>query len=158
MARKQKELPGLEKQVENPAIEEAAEKYVEILAEHNALSKKKTDAMRMLLAQLKTHGLKEYEFADENGEILIAKIKEGKETAIVESAGESAGEVELEAGDSDAGDDDGLVVEAARAKKAQHDVNVETDDDGDVVVPETAAPKKKSKRAAKASVRAAGVH
>lgn len=146
MARKQKELPGLEKQVENPAVEEAAQKFCELRDEHDAIGKKKTDAMRMLLAQLKTHGLKEYEYTDENGNVLVARIKEGKESAVVENAGEA----ELEVGGDDAGEA-GILEEARAAKKAQHDVNVETDDEGDVVVPERAAPKKKSKRATKAS-------
>ena len=147
MARKQKELPGLEKQVENPAVEEAAQKFCELRDEHDAIGKKKTDAMRMLLAQLKTHGLKEYEYTDENGNVLVARIKEGKESAVVENAGEA----EFEVGDGDGDGEAGILDEARAAKKAQRDVNVETDDEGDVVVPERAAPKKKSKRATKAS-------
>lgn len=141
MARKQKELPGLEKQVENPQIEEAAEAFCKMRNERDALTKKTTLAMLTLLATLKTHKVEEYEYVDDFGEVLVARIKLGKEVAVVEKTGEAESEI------GEGVDDEESILDTAKrqAAKSQADSNVAEDDDGDVVVPDKAAPKTKRK-------------
>lgn len=144
MARKQQEIPGFERQAENPAIEEAAFALVELENEHSAIGRKKTLAMHTLLATLKAHNVPKYEVVNpETGEVFVAQIKLGKETAVVVKSGEVE-DVEDESDATDTGPGEGILAQAA---KAQADANVEETDDGDVTVPDKPAPKAKRKKA-----------
>lgn len=138
MARRQKEIPGFEKQIENEAIEKAAESFVEANEAWKKAAKTRGAKQMELLATLRAEKRERYEFVDETGNVLVAKIAYGDEKAVVEKSGES----ETSPDDDSADHTDGLV---AQAQKAQKDANVE-ESDGDVVVPETSAPKSKRKK------------
>lgn len=138
MARRQKEIPGFEKQIENPVIEAAAESFVEANAAWKKAAKTRGAKQIELLATLRSEKREQYEFVDENGNVMVAKIVYGDEKAVVEKSGESESSP-----DDETADTDGLV---AQAQKAQKDANVEEDPFGDVVVPETSVPKKKRKK------------
>ena len=137
MARKQKELPGLEREIKNPAVEEAAEAYCKVRDERSALSKKEKLAMLTLLATLKAQGLSKYEYLDDNGEILEALIEQGAEKAVVRKTGEA----ETEVGEGADSDDEESILDTAKRSAAKNQA--------DVVVPETAAPKGKKARGGK---------
>lgn len=137
MSRKQAEIPGFERQVENPAVEEAAAKYCTIRDERSALSKKEKQAQLELEATMRAHNVERYEYLDDNGEVLVAKIVTGTTKAVVEKTGEA--EVEIGEGVDDPSSD-GLIADA---QKAQRDAGVAEDEDGNVIPLDTAAPKKK---------------
>lgn len=147
MARKQAEIPGFERQVENPAVEEAAEAYCKVRDERSAMSKREKIAMHTLLATMKAAGLTKYEYLDNQGEILMAQIETGAEKAVVKKTGEYDAEVG-DGVDSDEGDGPsvGLLDQVAQA---QLDANVGETDDGDVVVPDTASPRQKKGKKSK---------
>lgn len=86
--RKQKEIPGFERHVENPAVEEAARKYCQIRNERAAQSKKEKQAQLELLATMRANGLERYEYLDDDaGEILEARIVIAPEKAEVVKTG-----------------------------------------------------------------------
>lgn len=145
MARRQAEIPGFERQVENPAIEEAARAYVEVRDERAALSKKEKLKQLELIAIMRAHNVEVYEYQDDQGEILVVRIKQGDEKAVVEKTGEA--EAEIGSGFSDGSDapagEDGLINQALAEQAA---AGVAEDDEGNVVPIDSAKPKGKSKK------------
>lgn len=141
MTRKQTEIPGFERQVENPAVEEACVKWLEVTRQRAELSKKEAQAKAAAQATMQAHGYTEYRFWDDVlGGYRPARI-DTKETIVIDKdiehddpPGES-----VEAGE-DPGPSEGLLADAA---KAQKDANVAEDPDGDIVVPDEAPPAKK---------------
>ncbi|HVK89493.1 MAG TPA: hypothetical protein VM513_35465 [Kofleriaceae bacterium] len=147
MARKQAELPGIERQIENPVVEEAAQAFVDANETWKHAGKTRTKKHIELLAQMRTHGIERYEFPDENGELLVAEIVTGDEKVVVRKTGEA--DVEIGEGVEASGDvTGGLLEDAARVQAAN---GVEVDDDGNVVPPDVAAPKAKRSKGKKRS-------
>lgn len=150
MARRQAEIPGFERQVENPAVEEAATKYLEIMRERAELSKKEGRAKLDLLAVMRANNVEQYEFPDDSGEIMVVRINT-KENVKIDKSGETNDDPgEGIDGPEDVAQD-GLLADA---RKVQQDANVEETTDGDVTVPDTAAPKKGGKRGGKKGAKA----
>jgi hypothetical protein len=141
MARKQAEIPGFERQVENEAIELAAQAYCEVRDQRAALSKKEKQKQLELQALMKAHKVPRYEYIDDNGEVLEAVIVIGEEKAVVRKTGEAESEVGegVETGGSSGPDVHAGLIR--QAEKAADDANVGESVDGDVVVPEKMAPK-----------------
>jgi hypothetical protein len=139
--RRQSEIPGFERQVENEHVERAAAAYCTIRDERAAQSKKEKQAQLELEATMRAHGYDRYEYTDDYGEVLVARIVVGSSKAVVEKTGEA---------DSEIGDGldstDSLV---AQSRKAQLDAGVAESEDGDVVVPDSSVPRTKKKRGPK---------
>ncbi len=144
MARKQAELAGFERQVANPAVEEQAQRFVVANETWKQAGKKRTQEHLGLLAQMRTHGLERYEFPDENGELLVAEVLTGDPKVVVRKTGEADIEIGegVESGD-DTSTGGGLLEDAAALQQAN---GVAENEDGDVVPPDVAAPKKKRGR------------
>ncbi|MDQ3295088.1 MAG: hypothetical protein M3619_00700 [Myxococcota bacterium] len=143
--RKQMQIPGTER-TEIPDIEVAAEAYREIRDERSELSRGEAQKKAELLALMRVHKTKKYRYHDGNGEELEVIIDDEPKVKV-----RKTGEAESEIGEGvDVGPGlsvappvhEGLIAQAMRAQ----DGNVEEDEDGDVVVPDTAAPKGKAKR------------
>ena len=141
MTRKQAEIPGFERQIENAAVEEAAITYYALVRDRSALSKKEKAAQLTLEATMRAHNLLRYEYQDDDGEILVAKIVEGATKAVIEKTGEAESEI----GTAVEPSGEGLLADAA---KVQRDAGVAVDEGGDVVPIDSAVPRtpKKGKR------------
>jgi hypothetical protein len=139
---KQTRIPGTER-TDHPEIEQVALDYCSTRDERSALSKKEHTKKVEMFALLRAHKLDSYKFWDPNAKkYRVARIKETDPTvevvdtdeAIEEvGAGVATGEGETPAGMK------GLIDMA----KAANEANVEVTDEGDVSVPDTAAPKSK---------------
>lgn len=146
--RKQMQIPGTErKQV--PEVEQAAESYREVRDERCELSRREKQKKLELLAVMKAHKVKKYKYDDENGEEILISLDEREPEVTVKKTGE----VENEIGEGVVSGEgaapagmDGLIAEAM---KAQNDASVEETSDGDVAVPDKAAPKKRRGRKSK---------
>jgi hypothetical protein len=149
MAKKQLNIPGTERK-EIPEVEAAAEAYREVRDDRCELSKKEAQKKLELLAVMRANKIKIYRYPDENGEELEVLVDDEPKVKL-----RKTGEADVEIGEgfpieADAGPSDGLVNQALRS---QAEAGVEVTADGDVVVPETSAPKgkKKAKKKAKPS-------
>jgi hypothetical protein len=143
--RRQIQIPGTERKA-HPEVEEAAGAYVVVRDERAELSKREAQKKMELLAVMRAHKLAAYKFYDDNGEELVARIDDGDPKVSVRRTGEA--EPEIGEGISSGEDTkpagmDGLIAQAMAAQ--DNAASVEVTDDGDVVVPEKAAPKKARK-------------
>jgi hypothetical protein len=140
--RKQIQIPGTERK-EHPEVEEAAGAYVVVRDERSELSKREAQKKMELLAVMRAHKLAVYKFYDDNGEELVARIDDGDPKVSVRRTGEAEPEIGEGISEPKSSGMDGLI---AQAMKAQDDaVGVEVTSDGDVTVPDKAAPKKARK-------------
>ena len=146
MARRQAEIPGFEKQIENPAIEDAARAYCEVRDERAELSKKEKIKQLELLAIMRAHKVEVYEYLDDDGEILVVRIKQGDEKAVVEKTGEAEPEIGSGINPDIDQRETNLITDALAA---QQDAGVSEDDEGNVVPIESAKPKAKKGRKSK---------
>ena len=143
--RRQTTIPGTERKT-HPEVEEAAAEYVIVRDERSELSKRESQKKLELLAVMKAHKLKVYKFYDENGEEMVARVDDGDPKVSVRRTGEAEPEIGEGIADSsvEPAGQKGLI---AQAMKAQDDAaHVEVTDEGDVVVPDTTAPKAKKGR------------
>jgi hypothetical protein len=140
--RKQMQIPGTERK-SVPEVEEAAQAYREVRDERCELSRKEKQKKLELLAVMKAHKVKKYKYDDENGEEMLVSLDEREPDVTVRKTGEAESEVGEGVSSGNGVSDNvhpGLI---AQAMKAQADVGVEETSDGDVVPPETSAPKAK---------------
>lgn len=144
MTRKQVTFAGPEfKRPDHPEIEEAALAYVDVRDQRMSL--KRTEAQKKIEmgTLMKAAKIKAYKFYDEkSGVYRIARIEPGEETFVVEQTDEHVPEVGagVPTGSPPNGDvPKGLIDQAL----ADSENNVEVTSDGDVVVPDKAAPKAK---------------
>ncbi len=144
--RKQQEIPGTERK-QHPEIEAAAAAYVDVRDERAELSKRETQKKLELLAVMRAHKLSVYKFYDQQGEELVARIDDGDPKVSVRKTGEA--EPEIGEGLSEAPEPAGMQGLIAEAERAQDAANVEETTEGDVGVPDKAAPKKSRKRGSK---------
>ena len=153
--RKQTELPGLEKPIENEAVEEAAQAYCELRDQRSALSKREKQAQMNLIAVMhaevaaKRLKIPRYTYLDDNGDELEVVIELGAEKAVVRKTGDAESEIgEGVAERDDQGDaGDNVLRQAAASQRA---AGVAENDDGDVVPTDASAPKAKRGRPRKA--------
>lgn len=143
MAKRQQVIPGTERK-SDPDVEAAAERYIEARDERMKCSKTEKQAKLELIATLQSRRIKKYKFDDAEGEELLVAI-EDKLDVTVRKTGEA--ESSIGEGLPEHGGDGGIpkgLIEQAMNDSAN---NVEVTTDGDVVVPDKAAPK--AKRGAK---------
>lgn len=132
---------------QHPAVEEAANKYREARDVRMEHTKREKQAKLMLIAVMQAAHVNKYKFDDAEGEELLVAIDE-KIDVKVSKTGEAESAIG-EGVDSEPHDDPGIHKGLiAQALQAQADAGV-TEVDGDVVTPDSAAPKK-GKRAKKA--------
>lgn len=105
MVRKQAEIPGFERQVKNPAVEEAAEAFAVAGDAWSMAAKKRKQKQLELHAIMRAHNVSQYEYIDEAGEVVTARIKVGDEKVVIEKNGDA--ESTLGEGTSDGPDADG---------------------------------------------------
>lgn len=98
-ARKQLEIPGAERAVV-AEVEAAADAYRETVASRMALQKREETEKQTLITAMRNHGLKQYEYPDDEGVQLTVKLKRTTKVSVRKS---KKAEVE---DDSDDGDDD----------------------------------------------------
>lgn len=146
--RKQIQIPGTERK-QFPEVEAAAQAYATVRDERSELSKREHQKKLELLITMKQHKLAVYKFFDDNGEEVVARIDEAEPKVTVRKTGEAEPEVGEGVPSSGGSEPAGMKGLIAQATQAQQE-SVEVTDDGDVTVPDTAAPKaKKSKRSKK---------
>jgi len=151
VARKQLVIKGTERK-QHPAIEEAAEKYREARDERMELTKREVQAKAVLIATMQAQKVAKYKFDDAEGEEMLVEITD-KVDVKVRKTGEASDAIGEPVEDAGPVDDPsiprGLI---AQALQAQEDAGVAETPDGDVVTPDTAAPKgKRTKRSKKSS-------
>jgi hypothetical protein len=146
MAKRQLQIAGTERK-EVPEVETAAEAYREVRDERCELSKREKQKKLELLAVMKAHKVKKYKYDDENGEEILVSLDDKEPDVSVKRTGEAEADVGdgVPSGSGGNAVHEGLIAEAM---KSQNDVSVEITADGDVTVPDKAAPK--AKRGAKA--------
>lgn len=151
--RRQQEIPGFERQVEDPDIEAAARDYCALRDERSALSKRESKAQALLLATMHAKRTPRYVYLDDAGEELEVVVQLGTEKAVVRRTGEAEtpigqGVEQPDAPDTAAADfgPGGNVL--AQAAAAQTAAGVSETDDGDVVPPDVAQPRSKRGRKA----------
>lgn len=147
MARRQLQIVGTQR-IEHPAVEEAANKYREARDVRMEHTKREKQAKLMLIAVMQAANVNKYKFDDAEGEELLVAIDEKIDVKVSKTGeAESAIGEGVDSGEphDDPGIHKGLI---AQALQAQADAGV-TEVDGDVVTPDSAAPKK-GKRAKKA--------
>lgn len=151
--RRQQEIPGFERQVEDPDIEAAALEYCKLRDERSALSKRESKAQALLLATMHAKRTPRYVYLDDAGEELEVVVQLGAEKAVVRRTGEAEtpigqGVEQPDAPDTAAADfgPGGNVL--AQAAAAQTAAGVSETDDGDVVPPDVAQPRGKRGRKA----------
>ncbi len=149
--RKQMQIPGTERKTV-AEVEAAAEAYREVRDERCELSKRERQKKLELLEVMKANKVKKYKYDDEHGEEIMVSLDDREPDVSVKKTGEAESEVgegvESFGGRSPAGVPQGLIDQAL---KAQSDAGVEETVDGDVTVPDVAAPKKRSSRKRKAN-------
>lgn len=148
--RKQIQIPGTERK-EHPEVEAAAQAYATVRDERSELSKREHQKKIELLVTMKSHKLTVYKFYDDNGEEIVARVDEGEPKVTVRKTGEAESSVGEGVPSGEGAEPAGMGGLIAQAMAAQDDANVEETSDGDVTVPDTAAPKQKRGRKAKAS-------
>jgi hypothetical protein len=143
MSKRQLQIKGTERK-QDPDVEAAADAYRE--AHDTRMSHTKVEKQKKLelIAVMQARKLKKYKFDDAEGEELEVAI-EDKLDVSVRRTGEAA--IEIGEGIESPPSDDpsiphGLIAEA---EKAMSESNVEETEDGDVGVPDKAAPKSKRK-------------
>lgn len=143
MARRQLQIKGTERK-EHPEVEEAADAYREARDDRMEHSKKEKQKKLELIAVMQAHKLKKYKFDDAFGEELLVAIEDKLDVSVRKTgdASSSIGEG-ISSGEPDNGGiSQGLINQAMKAKA---DINVEENAGGDIVVPDTAAPRLKRK-------------
>lgn len=142
--KKQLNIPGTErKQV--PEVEQAAESYREARDERCEMSRREKQKKLELLAVMKAHKVKRYKYDDENGEEILVSLDDKEPDVKVQRTGEAESEVGEGVSSGEGGPPAGMSGLIAEAMKDQASSSVEENDDGDVTVPETSAPKSKRK-------------
>jgi hypothetical protein len=142
--RKQMSIPGTERK-SVPEVEEAAEAYREVRDERCELSRREKQKKLELLAVMKAHKVKKYKYDDENGEELLVSLDEREPEVSVKKTGEAESEIGEGISSGEGSPPAGMSGLIAQAMAAQEDSGVEETSDGDVAVPDTAAPKAKRK-------------
>lgn len=146
--KKQMQIPGTErKQV--PEVEQAAEAYREVRDERCELSRREKQKKLELLAVMKAHKIKRYKYDDEKGEEILVALDEREPEVKVQRTGEAEAPVGEGVSSGDEAQPVGMQGLISQAMAAQQDAGVAENDDGDVVAPDTAAPKKRKGRKAK---------
>lgn len=150
MARKQIEIPGTERTDVPAALLEAGEKWLDMRREKRRTSEKAKEAKYGVLSLMDSHGVELFSLKDpETEEVMTLELDNEPKLRT-----KKTGEVESEIGEglpahdgpttNSAGIPEGLI---AQAMKAQDDAaGVEVTAEGDVVVPDKAAPKNKKPR------------
>ena len=144
MTRKQITIPGTERP-DHPEIEEAALAYVAVRDERMSLKRAEADKKALMGQLMKQAKIKAYKFYDQRaGVYRVARIEPGEESFVVEQTDEGIPEVGsgVAAKEEKRAGEQGL-IDQALADSAN---NVEVTDDGDVTVPDKAAPKKARKK------------
>lgn len=148
--RKQIQIPGTERK-QFPEVETAAQAYAAVRDERSELSKREYQKKLELLITMKQRKLAVYKFYDDNGEEVVVRIDEAEPKVTVRKTGEgvpSIGEgVPSSGGGTEPAGMKGLIAQATQAQQE----SVEVTEDGDVTVPDTAAPKKSKKKGSKKS-------
>lgn len=146
MARRQTEIPGTERDDVPPALLEAGEKWLDLRREKRRVGDKAKEAKYGVLALMGSHRVALFSLKDpETDEVMTLELDNEpklrtKKTGDVDSeVGEGLPQHDGPMSGPD-GVPQGLI---AQAEKAQDDMNVVETADGDVGVPDKAAPKKK---------------
>jgi hypothetical protein len=142
---KQVTIPGTERP-DHPELEKICLEYVGFRDERAELSKKEAKKKVEMFAFLRANNVESYRFWDPNSKVYrVARIKEADPTVEVIDTGEGMEEVGsgVAFGDDSAPAGAGGLLAMA---KAASEANVEESADGDVVVPDTMAPKSKKKK------------
>ncbi len=144
MVRRQTQIPGTERK-SVPDVEQAALLYIEVRDERMDLSKREKQKKLELLAVMRAHKVKRYKFDDAEGEELLVALEDREPDVSVRKTGDAETPVGegISGGEGSRGPHEGLIAQAMRD-------GVEVTSDGDVVVPETSAPKAKRGRPKKA--------
>lgn len=149
MARRQLQIAGTER-TEIPAIEKAAEAFREACVEHAEASKVRTRKKIELLLVMASEKVKLHRYHDENGEEIEVKLEDEPTVKL-----RKTGEAESDIGDGVPSNSNGVASDSvpsgliAQAMKDQQDAGVEVDGEGDVIVPDEAAPKKGKRKGKK---------
>ncbi len=150
MARRQLQIAGTERD-EHPEVEEAGETWRDARKDAKAATTHAKQKKLELIAVMQAHKVKAYKYTEEETgeEVLLTYTEEPKVSA--KKTGEAESEIgegiPEHAGGSSNGVHPGLIAQAERANDGS---NTEITADGDVVVPEKAAPKGKPKKRSKA--------
>jgi hypothetical protein len=145
MARRQMNIPGTERK-SVPEVEKAAEAYREVRDERAELSKRERQKKLELLAVMRANKVTKYKYDDEHGEEILVSLDERDPEISVKKTGEAESDIGEGVSSPPDGPMNGLINQALASQNEQ---NVEETGDGDVAVPEKAAPKAKKGRKAK---------
>lgn len=154
MARRQIEIPGTERTDVDPALLDAGEKYLDLRRVKRRASDNTREAKHIVLALMASHAVVLFEIKDpETGEVIQLELDNEpklrtKKTGNVGDNLDPGDGIPSAPPDEHGGIPRGLIAEALQA---QADAAILETTDGDVVVPDVAAPKKPKKRKAKAS-------
>ncbi len=146
MARRQMQIPGTQRK-EVPEVEKAGEAFREVRDERRALKDREKQKKIELIAVMQAHKVKVYKWRDdETGDEIRVEISEGETKVKLAKTGEADSVIGegLPSAPAHAGGVHPALLD--QAERSMAEANVEQSEDGDVVVPETSAPKTKSKR------------
>lgn len=160
VSRKQKTFPGMERK-EIPEIAEACDRLSEARSERKSGTKKLAELEKQreveLITIMRQHDVKLHRFHDDEGEEVEAKLEEITKVHV-----RKTGEAESEIGEGvESADEGGSATPppnklAEQAERDAAEANV-AESDGDVVVPDKAAPKwKKRARPSKSGAKKSG--
>jgi len=142
MTRRQTQIPGTERK-SVPEVEEAALGYIEARDERMTHTKREKQKKLELLAVMRAHRVTKYKFDDAEGEELMVSLEDKEPDVSVRKTGDAEAPVGegMPTGDESTGPHQGLIAQAMR----DQETGVEVTNEGDVVVPDKAAPKKPRK-------------
>lgn len=150
MARKQLEIVGTERK-RDEEVEAVAEELRDLNSEFASISNKKKTKTFELIALLRSKKMKRYKYDDEHGEEILVSLDDQDPKLSVKKTGEAEPHVGEGVPSGEGAAPAGMQGLIAEATKAQDEANVEETDDGDVAVPDKAAPKAKRGKGKKRS-------
>jgi len=152
MARRQLQIAGTERTDIPPEVDAAGEKWLELRKEARRGRERATEAKAQVIALMGAFKVPVFKHRDpDTGEVITLGV-EMKPHLTAKKSGEVESEVGDEVrpssgGDSTPGPHEGLIKQAM---DAQNETNVTETEEGDVGVPDKAAPKAKAKKKRKA--------
>jgi hypothetical protein len=144
------QIPGTQRK-EVPEVEQAGEAFREVRDERRALKEKETQKKHELITIMRAHKVRVYKYKDHDGDEIRVELGDGDPKIKLKKTAEAEREVGGGGGGHSAPAERevhrGLIDQAL---KSQAEANVEENAAGDVVVPETSAPKGKRGKGRKA--------
>lgn len=147
MARRQLQIAGTERTDIPPEILEAGEKWLDLRTDKRRVAEKAKEAKYGLIALMQSRKVETFRYKDpETGETRSLSIDMEAKVSVRKVSEDDVAET-IDTTPSAPSVHPGLI---AQAEKAQAEAGVAETADGDVVPPDTSAPKSKAKRKGKA--------